>query len=121
MESGRGELDVKTVPGSPFIEPGKPIRSVVVESCNDRRPDECLNEHWFLSLGNPLRIVEPWREDYIIEGSLGTLAYQPQAEVQQALVELRIREQQMTFPRKSWSSPEVRIPVLGLTRTAGRL
>lgn len=86
-----------------------------------RLRDKCLNEHWFLSLGNPLRIVEPWREDYIIEGSLGTLAYQPQAEVQQALVELRIREQQMTFPRKSWSSPEVRIPVLGLTRTAGRL
>jgi putative transposase len=47
-----------------FIEPGKPIQNAVIESFNGRLRDECLNEHWFLSLADARRIVEGWREDY---------------------------------------------------------
>lgn len=47
-----------------FIEPGKPVQNAVIESFNGRLRDECLNEHWFLSLADARRIVEAWREDY---------------------------------------------------------
>ena len=47
-----------------FIDPGKPIQNAVVESFNGRFRDECLNEHWFVSLADARRIVEDWREDY---------------------------------------------------------
>lgn len=47
-----------------FIEPGKPIQNAYVESFNGRLRDECLNEHWFTSLGQARRIVEAWRQDY---------------------------------------------------------
>ncbi|NJR43181.1 MAG: transposase, partial [Akkermansiaceae bacterium] len=33
-----------------FIQPGKPVQNCFVESFNDKFRDECLNEHWFLSL-----------------------------------------------------------------------
>lgn len=47
-----------------FIEPGKPVQNCFVESFNGRLRDECLNEHWFLSLADARRIVEEWRIDY---------------------------------------------------------
>ena len=47
-----------------FIDPGKPIQNAVCESFNGRFRDECLNEHWFLGLGDARRIVEAWRADY---------------------------------------------------------
>src|SRR6202022_1193635 len=47
-----------------FIEPGKPQQNAYVESFNGRFRDECLNEHWFLSLAQTRQIVEAWRLDY---------------------------------------------------------
>jgi putative transposase len=47
-----------------FIEPGKPNQNAYVESFNGRFRDECLNEHWFLSLAHTRQIVEAWRLDY---------------------------------------------------------
>lgn len=47
-----------------FIEPGKPVQNAFIESFNSRLRDECLNEHWFLSLRDAQRIVEAWRVDY---------------------------------------------------------
>jgi hypothetical protein len=47
-----------------FIEPGKPNQNAYVESFNGRFRDECLNEHWFLSLAHARQIVEAWRLDY---------------------------------------------------------
>jgi putative transposase len=47
-----------------FIEPGKPVQNAYIESFNGRLRDECLNEHWFLSLPDARRIVEEWRIDY---------------------------------------------------------
>lgn len=46
------------------IEPGKPVQNAFIESFNARFRDECLNEHWFLSLADARRIVEAWRIDY---------------------------------------------------------
>src|SRR2546425_3823416 len=47
-----------------FIEPGKPVQNAFVESFNGRLRDECLNEHWFLTLADARRLIEDWRGDY---------------------------------------------------------
>ena len=47
-----------------FIDPGKPVQNAFIESFNGRLRDECLNEHWFMSLPAARSIVEAWREDY---------------------------------------------------------
>jgi putative transposase len=47
-----------------FIRPGKPIENAYVESFNGKCRDECLNEHWFVSLADAQRIIEAWRVDY---------------------------------------------------------
>jgi putative transposase len=58
-----------------FIDPGKPIQNAHCESFHGRVRDECLNEHWFLSLGDARRIVEAWRQDYNQARPHSALAY----------------------------------------------
>jgi putative transposase len=58
-----------------FIDPGKPIQNAHCESFHGRVRDECLNEHWFLSLGDARRIVETWRQDYNQARPHSALAY----------------------------------------------
>jgi putative transposase len=46
----------------------------VIESFNGRLRDECLNQHWFVSLDNARAVTEAWREDYnrvLPHGALG--------------------------------------------------
>jgi putative transposase len=47
-----------------FIRPGKPIENAYVESFNGKFRDECLNEHWFISLADAKAAIEAWRVDY---------------------------------------------------------
>jgi putative transposase len=47
-----------------FIRPGKPIENAYVESFNGKFRDECLNEHWFVSLADAQVTIEAWRIDY---------------------------------------------------------
>ena len=47
-----------------FIRPGKPIENAYVESFNGKFRDECLNEHWFVSVAEAKAIIEAWRVDY---------------------------------------------------------
>jgi putative transposase len=47
-----------------FIRPGKPVENAFIESFNGRLRDECLNQHWFLSLGDAQRTIESWRRSY---------------------------------------------------------
>jgi len=47
-----------------FIDPGKPVQNAFIESFNGRFRDECLNQHWFISLAHARRVVETWRLDY---------------------------------------------------------
>jgi len=47
-----------------FIEPGKPVQNAFIESFNGKMRDECLNEHWFTSLGEARQTIEAWRRDY---------------------------------------------------------
>ena len=59
-----------------FIRPGKPVENAYVESFNGRFRDECLNEHWFLTMAHARRAIENWRIEYNTErphSSLGNL------------------------------------------------
>jgi len=47
-----------------FIRPGKPVENCYVESFNGKFRDECLNDHWFLDLGDARTKIEDWRTDY---------------------------------------------------------
>jgi putative transposase len=47
-----------------FIRPGKPIENAYIESFNGKFRDECLNEHWFVSLADAKTAIEAWRVDY---------------------------------------------------------
>lgn len=47
-----------------FINPGKPQENGFIESFNGKFRDECLSEHWFLSLEDARWTIEEWRIDY---------------------------------------------------------
>jgi len=47
-----------------FIQPGKPVQNAFIESFNGRVRDECLNQHWFLSLADARRLIDAWRVSY---------------------------------------------------------
>ena len=55
------------------IEPGKPNQNAYVESFNGRFRDECLNEHWFMSLAHARAVIETWRREYNEERPKETL------------------------------------------------
>jgi len=50
-----------------FIRPGKPNENAYIESFNGKFRDECLNEHWFLTLAHARSIIEAWRLEYNTE------------------------------------------------------
>jgi putative transposase len=47
-----------------FIAPGKPTQNAYVESFNGKFRDECLNEHWFLSMRHAREVIATWRQEY---------------------------------------------------------
>jgi putative transposase len=47
-----------------FIRPGKPIENAFAESFNGRMRDECLNDSWFVDLGEARTKIGSWRIDY---------------------------------------------------------
>jgi putative transposase len=47
-----------------FIQPGKPVQNAFIESFNGKFRDECLNEHWFLTLQEAQLVIEVWRREY---------------------------------------------------------
>jgi putative transposase len=58
-----------------FIRPGKPVENAYIESFNGRLRDECLNEHWFVSLNHARAVIEEWRIDYNQERPHSSLGY----------------------------------------------
>jgi len=58
-----------------FIEPGKPIQNAFRESFQSRLRDECLNQHWCISIPDAKRILWEYREDYNTQRPHSTLKY----------------------------------------------
>ena len=62
-----------------YITSGKPNENGFKESLNGKIRDECLNQHWFISLEEAKSIIAEWRIDYNSirpHSSLGYLAPQ---------------------------------------------
>ena len=55
------------------IEPSKPSQNTFVESFNGSHRDDCLNEHWFISLADARRTIENRRIDYNTHRSIKLL------------------------------------------------
>lgn len=47
-----------------FSRPGKPTDNPFIESFNGRLRQECLNQHWFVSIEDAQQKIENWRIDY---------------------------------------------------------
>ncbi len=47
-----------------FSRPGKPTDNAFIESFNGRVRQECLDQHWFLSLQDAQERLDAWRIDY---------------------------------------------------------
>jgi putative transposase len=47
-----------------FFRPGKPTDNAHIEAFNGRLRQECLNQHWFLSLQDARSKIEDWRQMY---------------------------------------------------------
>jgi putative transposase len=72
-----------------FIRPGKPNENAYIESFNGKFRDECLNEHWFLTMGQARRTIETWRIEYNTQrphSSLGNLTPEEYARGQTELL-----------------------------------
>jgi putative transposase len=59
-----------------FSRPGKPSDNAFIEAFNSRFRQECLNEHWFLSLADAQNKIEKWRQDYNSDRPHSALDYQ---------------------------------------------
>lgn len=60
-----------------FSRPGKPTDNGLIEAFNGRLRAECLNENWFMSIGDARQKVEAWRRHYNEErphSALGNLS-----------------------------------------------
>ena len=62
--------------GRHFITPGQPTENAFIESFNGKFQDECLNEHWFMSLAEAREKSEIWRRDCHQVRPHSALAYQ---------------------------------------------
>ena len=47
-----------------FSRPGKPTDNGHIKSFNGTFRDECLNTHWFTTLGEARLMIEAWRREY---------------------------------------------------------
>jgi putative transposase len=63
-----------------FSRPGKPTDNALVESFNSRFRQECLNQHWFMSLEDAQHKIEVWRQDYNHQRPHSSLGYRSPAE-----------------------------------------
>jgi len=78
-----------------FIDPGKPTQNAYIESFNGRYREECLNQHWFTSIGEARKIIEDWRIDYNTERPHSSLKYQTPEEFAAA----------RPFDKTQWAQP----------------
>jgi putative transposase len=59
-----------------FIERGKPTQNAYIESFNGKFRDECLNQNWFVDLGDARQIIAAWWVDYNTVRPHSSLGYQ---------------------------------------------
>jgi putative transposase len=87
-----------------FIRPGKPNENAYIESFNGKFRDECLNEHWFITLAHARNIIEAWRIEYNTERPHSSLGNQTPHEF--ATARATQTEQSVFLPADSNAIPD---------------
>lgn len=59
-----------------FSRPGKPTDNAYIESFNSRFRQECLNQHWFLNMGDATTKIKDWLREYNSHRPHSSLGYQ---------------------------------------------
>jgi len=59
-----------------FSRPGKPSDNALVEAFNSRFRQECLNQHWFMSLDDAGAKLSAWQHEYNTQRPHSALGYQ---------------------------------------------
>lgn len=90
-----------------FIEPGKPVQNCFIESFNGRFRDECLNEHWFVSMDDARSLIAAWREDYNEVREHGSLGGMTPNEYRRAMESSENAPRFPPFPQHPLQSPTV--------------
>jgi putative transposase len=68
-----------------FITPGRPMENGYIESFHGKFREECLNEHWFLTLDDARETIEEWRLDYNHVRPHSSLGYRTPEEFRKAM------------------------------------
>ena len=68
-----------------FITPGRPMENGHIESFHGKFREECLNEHWFLTLDDARETIEDWRLDYNQVRPHSSLGYRTPEEFRYAM------------------------------------
>ncbi len=63
-----------------FSRPGKPTDNALIEAINSRFSQECLSEHWFMSLPDAQDKIDVWRHDCNQDRPHSAFGYRPQPE-----------------------------------------
>ena len=63
-----------------FSRPGKPTDNALVEAFISRFRQECLNQHWFMSLVDAQEKIEAWRMEYNHNRPHSSLGYRSPSE-----------------------------------------
>lgn len=69
-----------------YSRPGKPTDNAFIESFNGKVRQECLNQHWFLSLSDAKLKLDSWRDDYNRNRPHSSIGYQSPEEFAKSCV-----------------------------------
>jgi len=58
-----------------MVRKRKPQQNAYIESFNGKFRDECLNEHWFVSMRHARQVIEDWRQEYNAQRPHSSLGY----------------------------------------------
>jgi putative transposase len=76
-----------------FSRPGKPTDNAFIEAFNARVRQECLNQHWFLSLSDARSKIDHWRLEYNHDRPHSMLGYQTPNEFAERQAKMRKEKQ----------------------------
>lgn len=69
-----------------YSRTGKPTYNAFIESFNGKVRQECLDQHWFLSLSDAKLKLDSWRDDYNRNRPHSSIGYQSPEEFAKSCV-----------------------------------
>ena len=93
-----------------FSRPGTPTDNPFIEAFNARFREECLNQHWFMSIEEARTTIEAWRVEYHTERPHTALRNQAPTEYKAHWLQTREIQTASDYPHR-WTKVWVRTNV----------